>query len=187
MVRPASGPLDGELVERIADGDLRALGILFDRHETEVKRFVSRLGVAPHEVDDLVQLTFLDVARASARFVHGSAVRSWLFGLTLMVVRRHRHSLSRISARLAKWSSEPPPLAPAPADELLDMRRRAEQAARALARLSHKKREVFVMVVLEGMPGEEAARSLAIPVATVWTRLHHARRELRQMLKEPKP
>src|SRR5260221_10761897 len=186
MVRPASGPLDGELVERIADGHLRALGMLFDRHEAEVKRFISRLGVASHEVDDLVQLTFLDVARASVRFDGVSAVRSWLFGLTLMVVRRHRHSLARVTARLARWSSEPPPQAPAPPDELLEMRRRTEQAARALARLSHKKREVFVMVALEGMAGEEAARALAIPVATGWTRLHHARREMRQILKEPK-
>ncbi len=49
---------------------------------------------------------------------------------------------------------------------------------RALERMSPKKREVIVLAVIEGLPGEEVARVLGVPVATVWTRLHHARREL---------
>ena len=44
------------------------------------------------------------------------------------------------------------------------------------------------MVVLEDMPCEEVAALLGIPVATVWTRLHHARKELRDHLAaEEKP
>ena len=43
---------------------------------------------------------------------------------------------------------------------------------------------VFVMIVIEGAPGEEVAAALGLPLATVWTRLHHARRELREHLKE---
>jgi RNA polymerase sigma-70 factor (ECF subfamily) len=39
-----------------------------------------------------------------------------------------------------------------------------------------------VMVVLEGITGEDAARALGVPVGTVWTRLHHARVELRRAL-----
>ncbi len=57
-------------------------------------------------------------------------------------------------------------------------RQRAEKMSRALAALSPKKREVIVLVTIEGLSGEEVASLLAIPVATVWTRLHHARREL---------
>ena len=175
---------DAELLASICHGDLRALGILFDRHEPAVKRLIGRMGVAAHEIDDLVQLTFLDVARAAPRFDPALPVRSWLFGLAIMVVRRHRRSIARFATRVAKWATEPPPRGPTLPDDALDTRRRADQAARALARLSRKKQEVFVMVVLEGMRGEEAAEALGIPVATVWTRLHHARRELRGHLKE---
>jgi DNA-directed RNA polymerase specialized sigma24 family protein len=39
-----------------------------------------------------------------------------------------------------------------------------------------------VLVALEGLGGEEVGRTLGIPVATVWTRLHHARLELREAL-----
>jgi RNA polymerase sigma-70 factor (ECF subfamily) len=55
---------------------------------------------------------------------------------------------------------------------------------RALFELSPKKREVFVLVALEGLSGEEVATTLGIPVNTVWTRLHHARSELRHALEE---
>jgi RNA polymerase sigma-70 factor (ECF subfamily) len=48
----------------------------------------------------------------------------------------------------------------------------------ALDRLSDKKRAVFVLVELEGLSAEEAARALDIPAATVRTRLFHTRREL---------
>jgi RNA polymerase sigma-70 factor (ECF subfamily) len=43
---------------------------------------------------------------------------------------------------------------------------------------------VFVLVTLEGMSGEEASAVLGIPINTVWTRLHHARRALRAALEE---
>jgi RNA polymerase sigma-70 factor (ECF subfamily) len=50
--------------------------------------------------------------------------------------------------------------------------------ATALARLDDRKRAVFVLVELEGLTAEEAAKALQIPAATVRTRLFHARREL---------
>ena len=46
-----------------------------------------------------------------------------------------------------------------------------------LERMSPKKREVFALFELEGLSGEEIAARIGVPVNTVWTRLHHARRE----------
>jgi RNA polymerase sigma-70 factor (ECF subfamily) len=56
---------------------------------------------------------------------------------------------------------------------------------RALARLSEVKRITFVMAEVEGSSCEEIARAMEVPVGTVWTRLHSARRELRGALAEP--
>ena len=55
---------------------------------------------------------------------------------------------------------------------------------RAIAALSPQKREVLLLVEVEELTCEEAASALGIPVGTVWTRLHHARRELRLLLGE---
>lgn len=184
LARARPDASDPELLSRIAAGDIGAVGTLFDRYEPDIKRYIGRLGVGAGDADDLVQLTFLDVGRAAASFDGRSSARSWLFGLSTMVVRRHRRSVARVAAGLGKWAREPRPMEPPTARDQLELHQEAERARRALERLSSKKREVFVMFVLENASGEDVARALGIPVATVWTRLHHARRELRQDLEE---
>jgi RNA polymerase sigma-70 factor (ECF subfamily) len=54
--------------------------------------------------------------------------------------------------------------------------------ARALESVSVPKREAFVLFELQGLSGEEVAEALNIPLKTVWTRLHHARKEVIQAL-----
>ena len=51
---------------------------------------------------------------------------------------------------------------------------------RCLRRLSPAKRSVLLLAEVEGFTCEEIAKMVSIPVGTVWTRLHHARRELRR-------
>lgn len=175
---------DETLVRRLAEGKLDALGALFDRHRTDVANYLLRLGLASSDVDDVVQLTFLDLAKASPRFDGRTAARSWIFGIATMVVRRHRRSMRRwitcLAGRVFEARRAPPR---DPHDEL----QRCEDETRfrrALDAISEKKREAFVLVTMEGLSGEEAAAALGIPVATVWTRLHHARLALRAHLEE---
>jgi len=178
---------DAELVAAIASQELEALGTLFDRYASVVRRYFGRLGIAPSDVDDLVQATFLEVVRAAVRYDSAFAARAWLLGIATLIARRHRRSLARAIARVAAWAgNQRESLARTPADafEATDDLQRVE---RAFARLSAKKREVLVMITLEGLSGPEVATLLGVPVQTVWTRLHHARRELRTSLGEDEP
>ncbi len=177
----SSEPTDAELCARLARGEVDALGPLFDRHAVSMRRVVRRLGVPMSEVDDVVQSAFLDVLGAAARYDGRASARPWLLGFAVIQARRHRRSLARIAARLAAWARE--------ADLEIDdseshaaHRLDAVVAMRALEALSGKKRETFVLVALEGLATDEVARILEIPVATVWTRMFHARRELRAVL-----
>jgi RNA polymerase sigma factor (sigma-70 family) len=172
---------DGDLLASVAAGDLSCLGLLFDRYAVDVGRFIARLGTVDGDVDDLVQATFLLVPKAASSF-RGGDVRAWLLGVATNLVRRHRRSLARLAARIAAWACERRPNPPTTPGQALEASEDATRAKRALARLSQKKREVFVLIALEGVSAEEAAATLGIPVGTVWTRLHHARRELRARL-----
>lgn len=176
--------LDGELLAAVANGNLEALGRLFDRHAPSVRRYLTRLGVVPSDADDLVQATFLEVVRAAWRFDARFPAQNWLFGIATSMVRRHRRSLRRGAVRLARAAlgvrSSPPPT---PA-ELVESDEATRRLDSAFSKLSVKKREVFVLVTLEGLSGEQTAQVLGIPVNTVWTRLHHARCELRAALGE---
>lgn len=170
-----------ELVQRLAAGDLDALGSLFDTYAQDIRRFVLRMGIEATDADDLVQNAFLGAFRSAARFDAEYAVRTWLFGIAAMHIRRHRRSVARLAARFASWAKEPPLVAEGP-DGAAAARQEIARLQAALDALAQKKREAFVMVVLEGVPGEEAARVLGVPLNTIWTRLHHARRELRSAL-----
>jgi RNA polymerase sigma factor (sigma-70 family) len=175
---------DEDLVRQVAQGQLDSLGLLFDRYHAPVRRFLSRLQVPSSDLDDLVQLTFMQVPRAALRFEAERPVRAWMFGLATMVVRRHRRTIARLARKVAALAREPSRKSPPTPAELMGDEETVSRAREALASLSKKKREVFVMVVLERLSGEEVARALEIPVGTVWTRLHHARRELRELMGE---
>ena len=180
----ATASVDAEAVLAVAAGDLSGLGMLFDRFEPDVRRLLARLGVSAHELDDLVQETFLDVVRASPRFRPGSPVRPWLLGIASMVVRRRRRSFSRMLDRLRAWALEPHIVEEPSVESTFERNVEALRARRALESLSTKKRDAFVLVVLEEMSGAEAAEVLGIPLATLWTRIHHARLELRAHLEQ---
>lgn len=174
---------DAELIRSVAEGRLEALGQLFDRYHLPVRRFLARMQTSPGDLDDLVQVTFLDVPRAAVHFDPNRSAKAWLIGLAAIVVKRHRRTLRRIARRITALAKEPPRLGPPTPAELVAEVESGRRARKALAALAPKKREVFVMVVLEQLSGEEVAQSLGIPVGTVWTRLHHARRELRERLR----
>lgn len=167
---------DAALLQRVAAGDLGALGEIYDAHAAEVASF-ARLRVPPGELDDVVQDTFLRVSRIAATFDGRSRnARSWIFGVAIAIIREHRRSYSRLARTLSRLVSAPSPPA--------FVRGEAVDLERALALLSEPKREVVLLAEVHGFSGDEIAAMLGIPVGTVWTRLHHARRELRDILGE---
>ena len=169
---------DAELLAKIAAGDLDGLGVLFDRHAANVHRFVARS--APREdADDVVQETFLRVARIAAGFDgRATSARSWVLGVAHAIVRERRRSFARLARAIASFGrteSDCTSSANEGASRELD---------RALASLDDAKREVVVLCEGLGFTGPEAAEVLGLPVGTVWTRLHHARAALRAYAEE---
>lgn len=180
----SSSRSDAEIIAEIAAGHLDGLALLFDRYEQDARRLIARLGVAAGDVDDVIQCTFLAVTRASKTYDGRCSARAWLLGIAAMMVRRHRRSVSRALHRATEWFSRTPPPEVETPEENLDATQARRRLERALETMSAKKRETFLLVTVEGLSGEEAAAALGIPVATVWTRLHHARQEIRKHLEE---
>ncbi len=171
--RPAS---DADSMQRIAEGDLDALGILYDAYAALLLVFTTRL-VGAVEAEDIVQTAFLRVLRIAKTF-DGDAInaRPWLFGIAARIVQERNRSLRRWAAALLKGqhTAERAQLPPVEARWDLD---------RGLANLSPSKRCVLLLSDVEGFSCPEIASMLAIPIGTVWTRLHHARLELRAFWK----
>ncbi len=173
---------DAELMRRIGEGDLSPLGVLYDRHHEAVRQFLARVTCSGADAEDLTHETFLTLARIAGRYDGRSSARPFLMGIAAQMVRRRKRGLGRLTQALASF-----------AQSLGDSRVRTPEDAAgtteemrifddALGRLTEDKRMVFLLVEREGLSGDEVARGLGIPVNTVWTRLHHARNELRKAL-----
>jgi RNA polymerase sigma factor (sigma-70 family) len=168
---------DPELLTRLAMGQLGALGDLYDRYQAPVRSFVARATGDAHDVDDLVHATFLAAAKSAERYDGRDNCRPWLVGIAAQLLRRRHQSLGRFVSVLTSLKHTLDPAAdPRPA---LQARTDLE---RALARLSEAKRTTLLMAEVEGLTCPEIAAALVIPVGTVWTRLHSARQELRELL-----
>jgi len=174
-------PDDAPIMAAIAAGDLGALGILYDRYHTDVLHFAERAAPGGRDADDLVHEVFLTLPRAARSFDARRSARPFLIGITAQLLRRRRRSFARFTAALTRFRLEWAASPTTPEDELTESEDRL-RFERALEALSEEKRLVFLLVESEGLSGEEVARAVDIPVATVWTRLHYARRELRARL-----
>jgi RNA polymerase sigma-70 factor (ECF subfamily) len=149
-------------------------GALFRAHAPFVAGFLLRLGVGRRELDDAVQEVFLTAHRRGG-FSPGPAQPStWLAEIALRVasgLRRARRRRPEADIDLPEPAAAgPTPFESAVASEALD------RVQRALDTLGLEHRAVFILYEIEGEPCESIAAGLSIPIGTVYSRLHTARR-----------
>jgi RNA polymerase sigma-70 factor (ECF subfamily) len=170
---------DPDVLRRLAADDIGALGELYDRYQVVIRRFFARATSDAEDVDDLVHATFLAAAKSAGRYDGRPSCRPWLVGIAVQLLRRRRQSFARFFAVAASLRGAwPSAMDPRPA---LQARADVEQALRSL---SEAKRIALLLAEVEGLSCAEIAEALGVPIGTVWTRLHAARREIRGALGE---
>jgi len=141
-----------------------------------VHGFAARATAGHADADDLVHDAFLTAARIAGRFDGRASARPWLIGIAARLVHRRARGLGRIARLVERFTwTRARAVDPSAA---VEARSALGVVAGVVARMSAGKRVVLLMAELEGMSGPEIAAALDIPLGTVWTRLHHARREL---------
>jgi RNA polymerase sigma-70 factor (ECF subfamily) len=158
---------------------------IYERWFDDVAKWLFALGVPRSDTEDLAQEIFLVVRRKLDRF-DGGNLAGWLYRITQLTVRDHRRrawfknlTLRRRNVDLAQVELTTP--GPAAKYEEAENRRLLQAL---VAGMSEKLRTAFVLFEIEGYSGEEIARVQDIPLGTVWTRLHLARKEFWKLLKK---
>jgi RNA polymerase sigma-70 factor (ECF subfamily) len=149
-------------------------GALFRAHAPFVAGFLAKMGVPEAERDDLVQDVFMTAHRRGGWTPGAAKATTWLAEIAIRLVANRRRKVQRRTDALERLPSRA--AAPEPA-EVLEQRRAVERVDRALETLDVKKRGVFVLFELEGESCEDIAAALGVPVGTVYSRLHAARRD----------
>ena len=154
-----------------------ALAELFDRNAPAVFGYLARR-LGQQRAEDATAETFRIAVERFATYdpAVGEAL-PWLFGIATNVVRRAARDEDRWLRALARLPR--PPLVgegrqPGDVDGM--------DVGAALAALAPGDRDVIVLIAWEDLSYEQVAAALEVPVGTVRSRLHRARRQLRATL-----
>jgi RNA polymerase sigma-70 factor (ECF subfamily) len=188
---------DQPLVEAARAGQAEAFGELVKRHQGRLYPTLLRLTGSAEDAQDLLQESFLRAYQKLGRFQGESSFYTWLYRLSVNLALSHRRR-RRGPARLSELGTEggagvDPPDNPERSDPTLpaDRAERDEAIQAALDALAPDHRAVVVLKEFDGLRYEEIAATLGVPIGTVRSRLHRARRELRERLSgivdEPEP
>ena len=181
--RPSSGSEGAEasLIARCRAGDAGAWRELYRAHFGYVARLARNLGTRPAEHEDVIQEVFTIAFRKLDSFQHGQ-LTTWLYRICANVVTDH-HRRRRVRTAFANLFTPTHEVAapePTPDAQMAQAQARA-RVSKILEGMSPKKRDVFVLFELEGLSGEVIAEQVGCSVATVWTRLFHARRDFARL------
>lgn len=152
---------------------------LFRAHAPFVAAFLRRMGVPAAELDDLVQEVFM-VAHRKGGYVPGPAApRSWLAAIAVRIARagqrtRQRHAAPKDLA-IDELLDDAPSHEQDPASQL-ETQRALVRVQAALSQLTDDQCATFVLYEIEGESCDSIAHVWQVPVGTVYSRLHVARR-----------
>jgi len=179
---------DAEAVERARGGDHAAFRVLVERYQGRVFGLALRVLRDEEQARDVVQDAFLKAYGSLDRFEGRSGFYTWLYriAMNLCLDRKRRERGARRVARdeeaLLEAPADPESVgAPAPGVALERAELRA-QLARAIAGLPDEARRTLELREVDGLSYHEIAEALGVPKGTVMSRLHHARRRVREAL-----
>jgi len=150
-----------------------------------VVRWTRAFGGLDADLEDLAQETFVVVRRQLSKF-DGKNLAGWLYRITQRTVRDYRerawfrqalgkrHDDKR--TRRESIARQPDP------SQVLEHREAIRFLTQLLAKISESHRTAFILFEIEGYTGEEIAQLEDVPLNTVWSRLHHARKELYMLI-----
>jgi len=134
------------------------------------------MGVPSDGVEDTCQDVFLQAFRYLPKFRGECSFKTWLYRICASEARRYRQKNQQQHSLLTRLSREP--TVPMSQGELGE--RRAQRLVNlALGQLPESERLVFVLYEFEGLPGKDISEIVDCPEATVWRRLHYARKAFR--------
>jgi RNA polymerase sigma-70 factor (ECF subfamily) len=169
------------LVERCRSGDDTAFGELVERYKDLVYGVVYRMLSDRSQVDDLAQEVFLKVHRGLPYFRGDARLSTWIYRIVQNVCSEARVR-SRPTVSLEADREDGPRGEYGKADAAfaeLELRDRLEKA---IAQLPENYRLLIAAHYMQGVQYEALAEALDIPLGTVKTHLHRAKRRLRELL-----
>jgi RNA polymerase sigma-70 factor (ECF subfamily) len=175
---------DGMLVARVREGDIDALGKLYERYKRKVYRTATAITHDEGMAEDILQEVFLRVNRYADSFDQAQPFEPWLYRITVNLsyswtnrAKRWVNFFQDAIERLRAPSRRDP-------ERVAEDREQLEVLKRAIDGLPDSHRVVVILYYLEGLGVSKVAYALGVPEGTVKSRLYYAREKLKRAMEE---
>lgn len=177
------------MVRRLQSGDERAFRDLVSQEGDRIYNLCFRMLRNQAEAEEITQEVFIVVFKKIGVFRGDSKLSTWIYRITVNHCKNRLEFLARrgagksveyTEARLAKKSAEET-AGPGAALELAEL---SQELEHALAELDEEKRMLIILRDMEELSYEEISQIMDIPKGTVKSRIHRARKSLRECLEK---
>ena len=177
---------DAQLIEDTLAGHSAAFGKLVQKYQDRLYNTVVHVAGNAEDARDVVQDAFVQAFLKLDTFKGSSAFYTWLYRIAFNVAATHRRrERSTVSLEHVRETSGNEPMGNEEnPSEILERKERCRQVRQAINQLNEEHRAVVVLREIDGCCYETIAEILELPVGTVRSRLHRARLQLREQLKE---
>ena len=183
---------DAQLIGQALAGQTAAFGQLVQKYQDRLYNTVVHVAGNAEDAKDVVQEAFVQAFLKLESFQGASAFYTWLYRIAFNVAATHhrRRGAMRSAEHIAvadghlRNSAEGTREAADGPGERLEREERCRQVRQAISQLAEEHRMVLVLREMDGCCYETIAEILDLPVGTVRSRLHRARMQLREQLKE---
>jgi len=173
---------DGRLVARVRDGDIDALGVLYERYKSRVYRTAIAITHDERMAEDILQEVFLRVNRYADSFDQTQPFEPWIYRITVNLsyswtnkAKRWVNIFQDALERLKAPSRRDP-------ERVTESREESAILRRAIEGLPDSHRVVVILYYLEDLSVSEVAYALGVPEGTIKSRLYYAREKLRKAI-----
>jgi RNA polymerase sigma-70 factor (ECF subfamily) len=172
------------LVERCRAGDDEAFRELVDEHKTLVFALLARSVDDRARMEDLAQDVFLRVHRGLPYFRGEARLSTWIYRIVANLIAEERGARGPVVLSLDDERPAGVGIEPVALDRAYNAIELSDRLSKALAQLPAHYRLLINGHYLQGLKYEELAESAGLPLGTVKTHLHRAKRLLRKALED---
>lgn len=163
------------------------LAEVYAAHARRVGGWAARLMGPGLDVEDLIHDVFLVVDAELPKWRGEAKITTWLYRITLNVVRDRRRKERRRWLRTLLFGEEPRESRVFTPYESVEQQQITTSVYAALEELPERDRTLLILFEIEGLAGDEIAELLDVKIDTLWVLLHRARKRFRARIERDFP
>ena len=170
---------DELVVEQVLRGEREKFGILVERYQRQIYRFLRGMGLEHDDAADVMQSAFVRAYDKLSTLKGGDRFRVWLYSIAANQARNYLRSQSR----LLPLKDLEIPAEDENADLPMERKRLRDMIDGSLARLPEEQRRVVLLRIYEDLPFKDVAAVCGITLSSAKVTYHRALKTMQRWLK----